>query len=542
MSEPVAKERPIVDLDDFERRLRQRDHHNEDPLAELARLVGETSDPYGDVFAREPAPEADFPSHDFNPRHYGHHDIGGDLGANIGGARSPGQPGDTSSSRALAVRDYDQDHAASAPRLGGDFAAIEAGLRGALADHGFHESHGHDGQTYSSQGYGSDHDMRDHETHDGRGAHDPYAGHYGAHDQGQHTDAYAPLPPPDQRQWADDTGHRETGSRRPLYFLVATIAVGVLGIGIAFALKGVGSRPGEVRTIQAASGPTKVQPPADASADAASHDPGVLGKAGSQPTPTRLVNGEEQPVDVSATMQANATQSGASGDATRVPVPPAPGQTGAQSQAEGSGFGITGMPAPKKVRVVSVRPDGSIVPQDAPTPANDPIAALSAVQPPALSDSGDAKSAEPKSSETKSGATPKTTSRVSTTPKVATTSSTDDAVAAPKPTKKPKVKRVAAVEPTDDTAAAPADTARGNGDFSVQLAAPASESEARAAASRFAKKFASVLDGHRLGVHKAQSNGKAVYRVRAGSMSKDDAVSLCDKLKADGGSCFVARN
>lgn len=511
MSEPVAKERPIVDLDDFERRLRQRDHHNEDPLAELARLVGETSDPYGDVFGREPAPEADFPAHDFNPRDYGHHDLG---------ARAPSYPAETPPSRALSVPSYDQDHAGSTPRLGGDFAAIEAGLRGALADHGFHDAHG---------------------AHEGEAAHDPYASHY-AQDDAQHADAYAPLPPPEQRQWADEASRPESGSRRPLYFLVATIAVGVLGLGIAFALKGVGSRPGEVRTIQAASGPTKVQPPADPSADAASHDPGVLGKAGSQPTPTRLVNGEEQPVDVAATMQANAMQPGGSGDAARVPVPPAPGQSGAnQANAapEGSGFGISGMPAPKKVRVVSVRPDGSIVPQEAPAaPANDPIAALSAVQPPALSEGTDVKP-EAKTS----GATPKTTSRVSTTPKAAATSPGDDAVA-PKPAKKPKVKRVAAVEPsTDDAAgAAPADTARGAGDFTVQLAAPGSESEARGVASRLAKKFASALEGRRLGVHKAQSNGKAVYRVRAGAMSKEDAVSLCDKLKADGGSCFVARN
>jgi hypothetical protein len=33
-----------------------------------------------------------------------------------------------------------------------------------------------------------------------------------------------------------------------------------------------------------------------------------------------------------------------------------------------------------------------------------------------------------------------------------------------------------------------------------------------------------------------------VYRVRVGNMSREEAVSLCEKLKSDGGSCFVARN
>jgi SPOR domain len=33
-----------------------------------------------------------------------------------------------------------------------------------------------------------------------------------------------------------------------------------------------------------------------------------------------------------------------------------------------------------------------------------------------------------------------------------------------------------------------------------------------------------------------------VYRVRVGNMSRDEAVSMCERLKASGGSCFVARN
>ena len=75
MSETVARHRPSVDLDDFERRARQpmrpQQHHQgyeDDPLAELARLVGEEPDPYGDVFARSPAPSHDDGSHDATQR------------------------------------------------------------------------------------------------------------------------------------------------------------------------------------------------------------------------------------------------------------------------------------------------------------------------------------------------------------------------------------------------------------------------------------------------------------------------------------------
>ena len=53
MSEPVAKPRTMVDLDEFERRLSRppsASRTDGDPLAELARLVGGQQDPFGTVF------------------------------------------------------------------------------------------------------------------------------------------------------------------------------------------------------------------------------------------------------------------------------------------------------------------------------------------------------------------------------------------------------------------------------------------------------------------------------------------------------------
>ncbi len=66
MSEPVARQRPIINLDEFERRLRQpaaTSSRKEDPLAELARLVGGEHDPYQGVF--EDNPQADFQQANF---------------------------------------------------------------------------------------------------------------------------------------------------------------------------------------------------------------------------------------------------------------------------------------------------------------------------------------------------------------------------------------------------------------------------------------------------------------------------------------------
>jgi hypothetical protein len=37
-------------------------------------------------------------------------------------------------------------------------------------------------------------------------------------------------------------------------------------------------------------------------------------------------------------------------------------------------------------------------------------------------------------------------------------------------------------------------------------------------------------------------NDKTVYRVRVGAVSKESANAICSKVKATGGSCFVAGN
>ena len=52
------------------------------------------------------------------------------------------------------------------------------------------------------------------------------------------------------------------------------------------------------------------------------------------------------------------------------------------------------------------------------------------------------------------------------------------------------------------------------------------------------------LGGKQPTIHQAESNGKEIYRVRLGGLSKAEAVSLCQKLKASGGegACFVAKD
>ncbi len=490
MSEPVTKQRPTVDLDDFEREMRDAHYHHDDPLAELARLVGEQPDPYGDVFAREESAPA--------------HAYAGPSSDHGGSRREPG---------------FAAPQAPLSPRLSGDFAAIEAGLRSAVPSHDPYGQHQAEPTFDGSYEHGQDHG---HEYDSAHGYAEPTA--------------YDPA-------WAQPP-RAVKSSRRPVYLLAATIAVGVVGIGTAFALKGhISTSPREVKTILADENPTKVQPPADTAADSqASQDAGMSGKG--QTPPTALANREEQPVDLLQAARENAAAQARRTDASSVPVPPSPGQVQTAmadpSGAVGQNFPINDMPAPKRVRVVSVRPDGTILPNDNPPPA-----AMPAPRAPAGKTSDRAgpvaKPSTPKAAASKS------TSRV-TTPKSIDqlADAPDDAAPAPAAkTKKPKPQRVASADTGEAEATqtvSPEPEAAGSGGFAVQLAAPGTEADAKSTSSRLAKKFAGSLGGHHLGFHKAESNGKSVFRVRVSSLSKPDAVSLCEKLKADGGSCFVAKN
>ncbi|MBL0951953.1 MAG: SPOR domain-containing protein [Pseudomonas sp.] len=68
-----------------------------------------------------------------------------------------------------------------------------------------------------------------------------------------------------------------------------------------------------------------------------------------------------------------------------------------------------------------------------------------------------------------------------------------------------------------------------------------SEGEGREAFQQFPRRYAEI-GGMQPIIRRAEVNGAVVYRVRVGPMGRDDAVSLCERLKASGGQCFVARN
>jgi len=500
MSEPAVKG-PMVDLDEFERRLRRPASaapQKDDPLLELARLVGGHEDPFKAVFdqdrlqpgqarrgptplqypeagQREPHFEADFGANDFRAQDFG------------------GEP---------------QLHGTIHPEAYADAAHQQGGASHRLM---------------------SQQELQQAEEEAWYGADAPVAA------------AYNP-------------GAQSSGmprSRRPLFITAAIVAVGVMGIGASFAYKNQ-SNPNQLATIKAASGPVKVQPDQPGGVDVPNQDVSILDKS-QQPVPTGVASHEEQPVDLAhqavATIppSANLSSASVSSGAASVPVPPPPpanGQTRSVGQTTYQSYGIGSLIEPKKVKTVSVRSDGTLLPNDKPPQMPESTAAAPRVV---------AQNTDP-SKQT----TPKSTARVVSTTKPAAPQSIEQLAAGgtdapptppetiPAPAKpKPvaaaaKPVKVASLDNTQNLHDTP--PAGGSGGFAVQFAAPASEKEAHDLTSKLGAKYGAELSGHRLTYHRVKVNDKDVYRVRTGGLSQSEAASLCEKVKSGGGSCFVAKD
>jgi cell division septation protein DedD len=80
------------------------------------------------------------------------------------------------------------------------------------------------------------------------------------------------------------------------------------------------------------------------------------------------------------------------------------------------------------------------------------------------------------------------------------------------------------------------------GGYAVQLAAAGSDTEARDKVGKLQRQFASALDGKSAGVVKGEANGKQVWRIRVGGLSREEANTMCGSIKESGGACFVAAN
>ncbi|KLK90720.1 hypothetical protein AA309_24235 [Microvirga vignae] len=316
---------------------------------------------------------------------------------------------------------------------------------------------------------------------------------------------------------------RKPRSRKGLIAIGAVVGAIVIGGGGAYVFT---SSPtgtsGEPILVQATTDPVKVQPQNPGGVEIPNQNKQIYERA--QQTDTKVVNREEQPVDVK---QAVRSTGGAVADATGATVPGAPAQ--ARSAPNSLNLG-----EPRKVRTVTIRPDGSVVGAPEPAPAASPtmtMPAAAAAQPAAVQTA----SAQPRPAAATPVAAPATPAP---TPKPAPAAATPVAAT---PAATPAPQKVASAQPVPVAApAATADTTT-TGGFAVQLGLANSEDAAASAFASYQRKYPDLAGAPSL-IRKAEVNGNTIYRVRVGPMSREEASTLCSKLQGQGGQCFVAKN
>jgi hypothetical protein len=295
--------------------------------------------------------------------------------------------------------------------------------------------------------------------------------------------------------------------------VVVILALAVVGTGAAFAYRTyVGApRSGEPPIIRADAGPTKIVPtPSDGA-------PKVPDRMAAGDGAEKIVPREEAPVDVNA-------KSG-----PRVVFPPlnqnssppsvasvAPG--GSQLAAAGSGT----LPnnEPRKVKTLSVRgdqPDGAAAPVTSAPPPTKPAAAAK-TSPAASRNQPSAANASA------SGNAP-----LSLVPQGNE----------PAPVAETRT-RVAATNPVQ---AAPSTGGSGGG-YLVQVSSQRNEADAQASYRALQSKFPAVLGSRSPVIKRADLGDKGVYyRAMVGPFSSsDEASQFCGSLKTAGGQCVVQRN
>jgi hypothetical protein len=366
--------------------------------------------------------------------------------------------------------------------------------------------------------------------------------------------------------------------RRPTRWKIAVSALAIAGvamIGAVFALRhGAPGFSKDPPFIAAAQGPTKVAPPSDQTVSTSSDAGASLLHDNGKPGTVKVVNSEEQPVDLNAQASVNnppsansAAPAGAT-DATALAstintplVAPAPA---------GPPKGMAGdFPDPKPVRTISLRPDGTPIAMSSPLdqPASGASAAPAPAAPPSKPTDTPSASAPKATSEATGVAqpstpkielptklSPKSSARVAvgktdtTAPEAAAQTpggpTQDSAPAKPeKAAKKPKATQVVDATETTGAIAPPVDAtaATTSGGWSVQLAAPKSEAEAKSTAAKLNSKYSAELNGSQIGVHKAEVKGETIYRLRVSGLTKADAAAMCARLKGEGGQCFIAK-
>lgn len=575
MVEAAKVRHPDVDLEEFERRLRGPepvDRGNSDPLAELARLVnGDPKSAQGDALGsllakmpQRPANSADGYSNSVvkMPRatwERAEPVFSGKPEVAVNGAIQ------MQDELRGAIHAHEGHAVPVAPAAEDPQAIFEREMREIHAKY--------DSPSVKAAGQDAFHGLTSkHAVNDDHPVPLDAASHGERHEHDAMPDtAEEPAAGAEPDDWrfaaAPPAAVRHKPARGPVYIMATIAAVGIALVGGTFAWRASSAAsPKNIAVIKAQDGPVKVAANAPDGLVVPNQDASILDKAGATvkndvAATSKVAATDEQPIDLKLAPKAAPVVQAV----VKAVAPPSPD---AAPSAPDNPFG-----PPKRVKTVSVRPDGSVISGPvAPAPGT-AVAALASVPAPVSRPPAAPAPVAANPVVTAPAIAPATPSAAAAPPPVVVKPKATVRVVAPA---KPDVKTVVAApvaapvaargaipedanaplqlgadgsktQPTrikvaDATPTATTNKDAGGGTFAVQLAAPTSEQEAKDASNRFKKQFAGPLNGRNPIIRSGENGGRTVYRVRVGNLSRDEANALCNDLKASGGNCFVAGN
>jgi SPOR domain len=460
-----------------------------DPLAELARLIGQT-DPFGAAGAGKAPPPHPLQSR-ANPRPQPYVQADEDEES---AAPMPPPWMQRARQEAPPVQDYAQEEPEEYEPEPQHPAPV-------------HPLHRYAAQQPATQDYQEEPHYADEEPQADPARYDDAL--YGRIESGEQEYQRDPAYPDDPYAYQSEYEEPPEPKRRSsgLVTVAAVLALAVVGTGAAFAYRTyVGSpRSGEPPIIKADNSPTKVVPAPTDVASGKTPDRMVPGDGGE-----KLVSREETPVDVNSrsgaprvvfpALNQNGSPPPVASVSPGAPPPPATAANGVMPNSE-----------PRKIKTLAVKGDAAEnggAPAAVAAPAAKP--APRTATPPAAHNPSSANASAPLSL-TPGGAQP------------------DPAPPA----------RVATVTPTQ-TAPAPS----AGGGYVVQISSQKSESDAHASFRALQNKFPTVLGSRSPLIKRADLGEKGVYyRAMVGPFgSPDEASQFCGSLKTAGGQCVVQRN
>jgi hypothetical protein len=244
----------------------------------------------------------------------------------------------------------------------------------------------------------------------------------------------------------------------------------------------------------------------------------------------KMVPREERPVDISQRIVAPAA-------ATPAPVP------AVQPLMNTRGNGVLSS-EPKKVRTIVIRPDGSEMPQAlaSPMPPQAPAVAVANAGAPAPVPQRAAPVAPPLAP-ARPAVAPHDPAPKPVRP-VAVSRPGASAPLSLNPAVETRPVRTANAGSTSLAAPVAAPNHTSAGGYAVQVSSQRSEADAKAAYRGLQNKYGKELGSQPMFVHKVDLGAKGIYyRTMVGPFaSASEATQLCSSLKSAGGSCLVQRN